>query len=73
MPVSRIDRVFERRLAALLASGEPRLLQGGRKGVEKESLRVTPAGRITQTLHPRALGAALTSPNITTDYSEALI
>jgi glutamate--cysteine ligase len=73
MPVSRIDRVFERRLAALMASGEPRLLQGGRKGVEKESLRVTPAGRIAQTLHPPQLGAALTSANITTDYSEALI
>jgi len=73
MPVSRIDRVFERRLAAVIASGEPRLLQGGRKGVEKESLRVTPAGRIAQTQHPRALGNALTSEHIPTDYSEALI
>lgn len=73
MPVSRIDRVFERRLAGLMASGEPRLLQGGRKGVEKESLRVTPAGRVAQTPHPRSLGAALTSEHITTDYSEALI
>jgi glutamate--cysteine ligase len=73
MPVSRIDRVFERRLASLMAGGEPRLLQGGRKGVEKESLRVTPAGRISNTPHPRVLGAALTSEHVTTDYSEALI
>ena len=73
MPVSRIDRVFERRLAALVNGGEPRVLQGGRKGVEKESLRVTPAGRIVQTPHPRSLGSALTSEHVTTDYSEALI
>ncbi len=70
---SRIDRVFERRLAAVINAKVPRLLQGGRKGVEKESLRVTPAGRISQTMHPAALGSALTSAHITTDYSEALI
>jgi glutamate--cysteine ligase len=68
-----IDRTFERTLAALINSGEPELLQGGRKGVEKESLRVTPDGHIAQTPHPRALGSALTNDNITTDYSEALI
>ena len=68
-----IDRAFERRLSALVNSGEPQILQGGRKGVEKESLRVTPAGRIAHTPHPRALGSALTNPDITTDFSEALI
>jgi glutamate--cysteine ligase len=73
MPASRVDRVFERRLSALINGGGARALPGGRKGVEKESLRVTPAGRIAQTPHPRALGAALTSEHITTDYSEALI
>lgn len=73
MPTSRIDRAFERRLAALINGGEPRVLQGGRRGVEKESLRVTPDGRIAQTPHPVALGAALTHEHITTDYSEALI
>jgi glutamate--cysteine ligase len=67
------DIVFEKRLAALLASGAPELLQGGRRGVEKESLRVTPAGLLAQTPHPAALGSALTSEHITTDYSEALI
>jgi glutamate--cysteine ligase len=73
VPKSRIDRAFERRLAALINGGEPRVLQGGRRGVEKESLRVTPDGRIAQTPHPVALGAALTHEHITTDYSEALI
>src|SRR5258708_12502205 len=68
-----IDRVFERRLAALVNGGEPQRLQGGRKGVEKESLRVTPEGRLAPTPHPASLGSALTNEHITTDYSEALI
>src|SRR5690349_5280398 len=68
-----IDRRFEQTLAALINRGEPGIIQGGRKGVQRESLRVTPDGRIAQTPHPRALGSALTNENITTDYSEALI
>src|SRR6185436_14583835 len=64
---------FEARLAALINSGDPRVLQGGKKGLEKESLRVTPTGKIAQTPHPVSLGAALTSEHITTDYSEALL
>jgi len=73
MTVSRVDRSFERRLSALVNAREPGVLQGGRKGVEKESLRVTPRGRVAQTPHPVALGSALTNAHITTDYSEALI
>src|SRR5580692_7487991 len=68
-----IDRVFERRLAALINDGEPRILQGGRKGVEKESLRVLPRGTLSYSPHPSLLGSALTNEHITTDYSEALI
>jgi len=68
-----IDRVFERRLAALINGGEPRILQGGRKGVEKESLRVLPQGTLAYSPHPALLGSALTNEHITTDYSEALI
>src|SRR3954462_8122778 len=68
-----IDRKFEHTLATLINSGEPGIISGGRKGLEKESLRVTPDGHIAQTPHPRALGSALTNENITTDYSEALI
>ncbi len=70
---SVIDRKFERRLAGLINSGERAVLRGGRKGVEKESLRVTPEGEISQQPHPAALGAPLTNENITTDFSEALI
>ena len=43
------------------------------RGVEKESLRVTPDGRLATTPHPAALGAALTHPNITTDFSESQV
>jgi glutamate--cysteine ligase len=68
-----IDRAFERRLAALLNGGAQQLLQGGRKGVEKESLRVLPTGELAGSPHPLALGSALTNEHITTDYSEALI
>src|SRR5438105_13941485 len=68
-----IDRVFERRLSGLINGGQPQILQGGKKGVEKESLRVTPNGRLALTPHPRALGSALTNEHITTDYSEVLI
>ncbi|MDR7333253.1 glutamate--cysteine ligase [Roseateles asaccharophilus] len=46
-------------------------LLGIRRGIEKESLRVLPAGGLALTPHPIALGAALTHPHITTDYSES--
>jgi glutamate--cysteine ligase len=44
-----------------------------KRGIEKESLRVTPDGQLAQTPHPIAMGSAMTHPYITTDYSEALI
>tara|TARA_B100000686_G_scaffold61090_1_gene65687 strand:- start:3633 stop:5198 length:1566 start_codon:yes stop_codon:yes gene_type:complete len=43
------------------------------RGIEKESLRVSPQGRISLSSHPTALGSALTNPYITTDFSEALL
>jgi len=46
-------------------------LQGMRRGVEKESLRVSASGGLARTPHPQALGAPLTHPHITTDYSES--
>lgn len=48
-------------------------LQGMRRGLEKESLRVDAGGNLAQTPHAPAFGSALTHPWITTDYSEALI
>ncbi|SFN42889.1 glutamate--cysteine ligase [Nitrosospira briensis] len=49
------------------------LLIHGLKGIEKEGLRITPRGSISLSPHPVQLGAALTHPHITTDYSEALL
>ncbi len=46
-------------------------LRGMRRGIEKESLRVQPDGKLAATTHPSALGAALTHAHITTDFSEA--
>ena len=65
--------MFERRLEALAHSERSRLLTSIRRGIEKESLRVTGDGRLALTPHPQALGSALTHPYITTDYSEALL
>ncbi len=48
-------------------------LRNARTGLEKESLRVSPDGRLSQTAHPSVLGAALTHPWITTDYAESLL
>jgi glutamate--cysteine ligase len=73
MSGSGVDRAFERRLARLVNSGVREPLSCGLRGVERESLRVTPDGRVARSPHPAALGAALTHPHITTDYSEALI
>ena len=42
-------------------------------GIEKESLRVSENGSISQEPHPEAYGSPLTNPAITTDFSEALI
>ncbi len=48
-------------------------LEGGARGIEKESLRVTPGGHMSREPHPEVLGAALTHPWITTDYAECLL
>ena len=47
-------------------------LASSKIGLEKESLRVSPDGGVSQTPHPAALGSPLTNPQITTDFSEAL-
>ena len=59
---------------SLLAKGNTqRHLRIGKIGLEKESLRTDAQANIAQSDHPTALGAALTHPFITTDYSEALL
>ena len=58
---------IEERLRTL----SPAVLKGIRRGIEKESLRVRPEGKLALTSHPLALGSALTHPHITTDFSES--
>lgn len=65
--------LLTRRLA-LFARPENRALLGqGLRGVERETLRVTPQGQLAATPHPAVLGSALTNEQITTDYSESLL
>lgn len=62
----------EKRVVRIIREDLGELIRDGSKGLEKESLRVSPDGSIAHTPHPKALGSALTHPYITTDYSEAL-
>ncbi|MCB1645761.1 MAG: glutamate--cysteine ligase [Pseudomonadales bacterium] len=41
------------------------------RGIEREALRVDPAGNLAKTPHPAAFGSKLTHPRITTDFSES--
>jgi len=68
-----MSETLKRRLQALIDNNSAPTLGDIRRGIEKESLRITPAGLIAKTPHPQALGSALTHPYITTDYSEALL
>ena len=56
---------------AQYSSGE--IFRSIHRGIEKEGLRITPDGKLSQTPHPAGLGSALTHSLITTDYSEALL
>jgi glutamate--cysteine ligase len=58
---------LQERLGAISAAR----LKGMRRGIEKESLRALPDGKLALTPHPAALGSALTHPHITTDFSES--
>lgn len=57
----------------LLTESAKRELSNISRGIEKEGLRVDSSHFISQTNHPKPLGHALTHPQITTDYSEALM
>lgn len=65
--------LLQKRLDWLDETGNAALLRGGRKGIEKESLRVLADGTLSQQPHPQALGSTLTHSAITTDFSEALL
>lgn len=64
---------LQKQLQALALPEARGILTAINRGIEKESLRITPEGRLAQTPHPAGLGSALTHSSITTDYSEALL
>ncbi|OUS25525.1 glutamate--cysteine ligase ['Osedax' symbiont bacterium Rs2_46_30_T18] len=68
-----MQSVLESKLEKLSAAGQQHLLTEVMHGIEKEGLRVTPKGRLSQSDHPNGLGSALTNGVITTDYSESLL
>lgn len=68
-----MSKIFEKRLRSIIESDDSGILCGGLKGLEKESLRINQLGELASTDHPIALGSALTSKYITTDFSEALL
>ncbi|MET3130134.1 glutamate--cysteine ligase [Oxalobacteraceae bacterium GrIS 1.11] len=68
-----MPNLLTRRLALLADDAHRALLLGGLRGIERETLRVDGAGHLASTPHPAALGSALTHPEITTDYAEALL
>ncbi len=67
------NAIWRAHLAAFAQVPANASLKGILRGLEKESLRITPKGKLAQTSHPVGLGSALKHPHITTDYSEALL
>ena len=67
-----MSNLLTRRLAVLADEKHRAVLGGGLRGIERETLRVDPAGHLARTPHPAALGSALTHPEITTDYADGL-
>ncbi len=51
----------------------PEAVTGIGRGLERETLRVTPEGELATTGHPEGLGSALSHKWITTDFAEALL
>jgi glutamate--cysteine ligase len=68
-----VSNQLTRRLALLDDEAHRSLLAQGLRGIERETLRIDKQGRLARTPHPVQLGSALTNPQITTDYAEALL
>jgi glutamate--cysteine ligase len=68
-----VSNQLTRRLALLDDEAHRALLGQGLRGIERETLRIDKNGKLARTPHPVRLGSALTNPQITTDYAEALV
>ncbi|MCC9659341.1 glutamate--cysteine ligase [Pseudoalteromonas sp. MT33b] len=51
----------------------PHAINGIKRGIEREALRIKPNGVISKQGHPQGVGSALTNDHITTDFSESLL
>lgn len=70
-PIEMKTPINESLLAFIASDDVKETLQGVRRGIEREMVRVTPSGELSHRPHPKSLGSALTHPYITTDFSEA--
>lgn len=68
-----MSTLIQQRLSALNTATLKQAITGIKRGIERESLRVRPDGKLALTAHQKALGSALTHPLITTDFSESLL
>jgi glutamate--cysteine ligase len=68
-----LSQLLSARLSKLQQAQWRSTIQGIRRGIERETLRINPNGTLAQTDHPKALGSALTHPLITTDFAESLL
>lgn len=64
---------ISKRIDWLSTQCDATVLAGRQVGLEKESLRVSASGKISQLDHPSVLGSALCHTAITTDFSESLL
>ncbi|WP_169628054.1 glutamate--cysteine ligase [Ferrimonas senticii] len=64
---------YPRLLAQLAQHPNRHNLLSMQRGLEKEGLRVNPNGELAESGHPKALGASLTHPSITTDFAESML
>lgn len=71
--MSNTQLSFAQKVEALQETSFNRTLRDIKHGVEREALRITPQGKLSNLQHPEALGSALTHDTITTDFSEALL
>jgi len=62
---------FDQILTSCSEKNAYRFFEKSEHGLERECLRINKDGQLSQLPHPRAFGAKLTHPHISTDFSEA--
>lgn len=62
---------FKQILGTFQKGGNYKILKDSEHGIERECLRTTKNGQLSQTVHPKKLGAASKNFYITTDFAES--